>query len=82
MSQRTQSVMLGSTISNPIDLNLGSPQGAILSPSIFIILIADMNGVGVVWFYPEGVANVLSQYRMAVFSRWEIKYDTDINKDI
>ena len=34
--------MIGSTISEPISLKVGSPQGAILSPSIFIILISDM----------------------------------------
>ena len=34
--------MIGSTISEPTTLKVGSPQGAILSPTIFIILIADM----------------------------------------
>ena len=42
LTGRSQRVMLGSTISNSINLDLGSPQGAILSPSIFIILLADM----------------------------------------
>ena len=34
--------MIGSTLSQPITLKVGSPQGAILSPTIFIILISDM----------------------------------------
>ena len=41
-----------------------------------INLIADLPGVGTVWFYPPGVANILSQYRMAVFSNWDIEYST------
>ena len=39
---RQQSVMIGSSISQPITLKVGSPQGAILSPTVFIILISDM----------------------------------------
>ena len=42
LSERQQSVMIGSTISESITLKVGSPQGAILSPTIFIILISDM----------------------------------------
>ena len=42
LSDREQRVMIGSTISDPISLKIGSPQGAILSPTIFIILISDM----------------------------------------
>ena len=34
--------MIGSKLSDPVELTLGSPQGSILSPSIFLILIADM----------------------------------------
>ena len=34
--------MIGSTLSKPVTLKVGSPQGAILSPTIFIILISDM----------------------------------------
>ena len=30
--------------------------------------IAELPGVGTVWFYPKGVANILSQYRMVVNS--------------
>ena len=46
-----------------------------------------MKGVGVVWLYPEevevawfyleGVANILSQCRMATCSKWSIACDTD-----
>ena len=39
-------------------------------------MIADMPGVGTVWFYPHGVANVLSQFSMATHSRWSIGYST------
>ena len=42
LSEREQRVMIGSTISKPITLKVGSPQGAILSPTVFIILISDM----------------------------------------
>ena len=42
LSERTQYVMIGSEISNPITLDLGSPQGAIMSPTIFLILVADI----------------------------------------
>ena len=34
--------MIGSTISKSVTLKVGSPQGAILSPTVFIILISDM----------------------------------------
>ena len=34
--------MIGSEISSPITLDLGSPQGAIMSPTIFLILVADI----------------------------------------
>ena len=43
LSNREQRVMIGSTISDPIRLKIGSPQGAILSPTIFILLISDMH---------------------------------------
>ena len=31
--------------------------------------IADMAGVGTAWYYAEGVANILSQHRMATLSK-------------
>ena len=38
--------------------------------------IADLPGVGTVWFYPNGVANILSQHRMVINSGWDIEYST------
>ena len=29
-----------------------------------------------VWFYPGGVANILSQFRMIVCSKWRMTFDT------
>ena len=40
LSDSQQRVMIGSSISESITLNVGSPQGAILSPTVFIILIS------------------------------------------
>ena len=34
--------MIEDIISDPVTINVGSPQGAILSPTIFIILISDI----------------------------------------
>ena len=34
--------MIEDIISDPVKINVGSPQGAILSPTIFIILISDI----------------------------------------
>ena len=34
--------MIGATLSEPLTTNIGSPQGAILSPTIFLILVADI----------------------------------------
>ena len=39
--------------------------------------IADMNGIGTVWLCGDGVANILSQHRMAVCSKWQIYYNAD-----
>ena len=35
-----------------------------------------MKGVGAVWYYPDGVANILSQFRMIAHSKWRMTYDT------
>ena len=42
LTGRSQRVMIGSTISEPVTLTVGSPQGAILSPTIFILLVSDI----------------------------------------
>ena len=42
LSGRYQRVMIGSTLSELTTLKVGSPQGAILSPTVFIILVVDM----------------------------------------
>ena len=43
LSSRSQCVMIGSKISKPVQLDVGSPQGAILSPTIFLILVSDID---------------------------------------
>ena len=35
-----------------------------------------MKGIGTVWHYSAGVADILSQFRMATFIRWQISHDT------
>ena len=42
MSGRSQIVIVGASLSEECQLSIGSPQGAILSTSIFIILVADV----------------------------------------
>ena len=42
LSERKQQVMIGSTLSEQTTLKVGSPQGSILSPTIFIILLSDI----------------------------------------
>ena len=39
--------------------------------------IADMPGVGTVWYYPEGAANILSGHRLVVNSGWSVRQDSD-----
>ena len=43
-----------------------------------INMIGDFPGVGVVWYYPEGVANILSQHRVISLSKWRVKFDSDM----
>ena len=43
-----------------------------------ITQIADLPGVGTVWYYPEGATNILSQYRMVVNSGWDVQYNSKI----
>ncbi len=40
---RKQKVKVGNSLSDPIDLPFGSPQGSCLSPCLFIILISDVD---------------------------------------
>ena len=42
LSDRKQQVMIGSTLSDPTTLTVGSPQGSILSPTLFLVLISDI----------------------------------------
>ena len=42
LSNRSQITMIGSSKSKKLELNIGTPQGAILSPTIFIILVSDL----------------------------------------
>ena len=37
--------------------------------------VEDLKGVGTVWFYLNGVANILLQFRMIVHSKWRMTYD-------
>ena len=39
--------------------------------------MGDLAGVGLVWHYPEGVANMLSQFRMIVHSKWKVYHSAD-----
>ena len=45
------------------------------SGSCQITQIAYLLGVGTVWYYPEGAANILSQYRMVVNSVWDVQFN-------
>ena len=42
----------------------------------YIDQIGQMKGVGKVWYYLKGVANIISQFIMALHSRWDIEYRT------
>ena len=46
------------------------------SGSFQITQIADLPGVGTIWYYPEGAANILSQYLMVVNSGWDVQYNS------
>ena len=41
-------------------------------------MIGDLPGVGVVWYYPEGAANILSQHRVITQSKWRVRFDSDL----
>ena len=34
--------------------------------------------MGTLWFYPNGMANILSQHRMVVHSGWDVDYSTKL----
>ena len=38
-------------------------------------------GVVAVWYYPEGIENIISQHRIAAFSRWRASHDTYKNNE-
>ena len=38
--------------------------------------IGQIRGVGIVWYYLKGVANILSQFMMALHGVWDIEYST------
>ena len=42
LSERMQVVIVGASISKPVTTSIGSPQGAVLSTTCFIILVADI----------------------------------------
>jgi hypothetical protein len=46
-----------------------------------IDMVADLPGVGTVWYYPSGVANILSQHRMVVNSNWDVEYNSKLYKN-
>ena len=41
-----------------------------------INMVGDLPGVGTVWYYPKGVANILSQHRVITLSKWRVKFDS------
>ena len=69
LSDRTQCVMVGSTLSDPITLKVGSPQGSIISPTIFIILLSDIE----LWCPGAELCGYADDTTCTV-------YDTDTNK--
>ena len=42
LSERKKVVLVGASLSKPVTTSVGSPQGAVLSPTCFLILIADI----------------------------------------
>ena len=38
--------------------------------------ISDLPGVGTMWYYSNGVANILSQHKLIVDSKWSIKHSS------
>ena len=42
-----------------------------------INIIADIIGVGIVWFFDKGIANIVSQFWLAAYSKWHMSYNTN-----
>ena len=38
--------------------------------------IGEIKGLGTLWFYSAGISNILSQFKMATCSRWQMSCDT------
>ena len=74
-NQSTRNVIINSKLLNNIrkcrwTLRLQTQAGECI-----INEVGDMKGVGLVCHYPGGVANMLSQFRMIVYSKWRMTYD-------
>ena len=41
-------------------------------------MVSYVTSAGTVWYYPQGVDNILSQRRMAACSKWKISYSTEL----
>ena len=59
--------MIEDVISDPVTINVGSPQGAILSPTIFIILISD---IGLPLLVPSTHSNSTQNMALQVPALW------------
>ena len=68
LSLRRQVVMIGASISSELTTNIGSPQGAILSPTIFIILTADIGlwSESKIFSYADDTTSTLSGSNMNI----------------
>ena len=66
LSNRSQITLIGSTMSTQLELNLGTPQGAILSPTIFIILVSDLQlwTKGMVSSYADDTTSTVTNENM------------------
>ena len=42
-----------------------------------VTMIGDLPGVGTVWYYSQGSANILSAHRMVTRSGWSVNYSSD-----
>ena len=37
--------------------------------------VGDLKGIGMVWYYPDSIAKILSQFQMIIYSKWRMTYD-------